>query len=430
LTGLANRRAFIAGLEARLATRGGGAFALALLDLDGFKPVNDTFGHAAGDALLIEVSARLQDEADPAALVARIGGDEFALLLPCTDEVTAMAAGRQICAALGQPFSVGGRVFRISACCGVILLEPGESDSATALSRGDAALYSGKKGGRGSVALFTPAIEQANQRRIAIERALRDPEVHARISLSYQPIFDLSTGAPRAFEALARWTDPELGPVSPAEFVPIAEQINVIEAISDALLARAAKEASQWPDSVRLSYNLSAVQLCSVGSAARLLGIAAAAGLDPARLQIEVTETAMLADFETARRNLAAMRADGAYILLDDFGAGFASISYLREMIFDAIKIDGSLLSGVPDGSGSVRLLKGVLELCRALRVPCVAEHIENAEQHALLRKLGCQEGQGFGLSPPLTGAEARALVAPRLIALPKAKRLHGRRAA
>jgi diguanylate cyclase (GGDEF)-like protein len=413
LTGLANRRAF-----------------LALLDLDGFKPVNDTFGHAAGDALLIEVAARLRREAGAGALAARIGGDEFGLILPCASEAAAMRTGARVCAALEQPYLVDGREFRISACCGLNLIAPGGCDVTTALSQGDAALYSGKQSGRGCVALFTPAIAEANRRRIAIERALREPGVTEEIGLAFQPIFDLSTGALRSFEALARWHHPTLGQIAPAEFIPITEQINVIEQISDSLLARACAEAACWPAAVQLSFNLSAIQLCSANSAARLLAIAAAAGVEARRLQFEVTETAMLVDFGSARLNLERLRAAGARIALDDFGAGFASISYLREIIFDAIKLDGALVTGATESDAGERLLRGVLGLCASLHVPCVAEHIEHPEQIAMLRALKCRDGQGYALAPPLLAEEARDLAAAKLVPFPFGKARIRRRAA
>jgi diguanylate cyclase (GGDEF)-like protein len=431
LTGLANRRAFLAELDARLGWAGPAApFALALLDLDGFKPINDTFGHAAGDALLIEVAARLRREAGPGAVVARIGGDEFALILPCGNEAASLRVGERVCAALGQPYQVGAREFRISACCGLTLLAPG-GDVTAALSQGDAALYSGKQSGRGRVALFTPAIAEANRRRISIERALRDPQVSREFSLAFQPVFDLASGALRAFEALARWNHPILGAITPGEFIPITEQINVVEQISDGLLARACAEAAHWPAAVRLSFNLSAIQLCSASSAAHLLAIAAEQGVEARRLQFEVTETTLLVDFGSARLNLERLRAAGARIVLDDFGAGFASISYLREILFDAIKIDGSLIAGAVQSEAGERLLKGVLHLCASLGVPSVAEHIERPEQLELLRALNCRDGQGFALSPPLPAVEARTLAAARLMPFPAGKgRARGRRAA
>jgi EAL domain-containing protein (putative c-di-GMP-specific phosphodiesterase class I) len=276
--------------------------------------------------------------------------------------------------------------------------------------------------------LFNPELERANERRAAIERALRAPRVHADFTLVFQPIFDLQSRAIRSFEALARWQHAELGSIAPSEFIPITEQINVIEEISEALLAGAAGEAARWPDSVHLSFNLSAVQLCSGTSARRILAIVRDHGLSPERMQIEVTETSLLADFETARANLDRLRGAGARIVLDDFGAGYASISYLREMQFDAIKLDGSLLTRPGESASAYRLLKGVIDLCASLNVPCVAEHIESEEQLALLMKLGCRDGQGFGLSPPVEAEAARTLAAAALI--PFARKRGGGQAA
>ena len=416
LTGAANRRAFLAEVDTFMAEADATPFALAMLDLDGFKPINDTFGHAAGDAVLIEVATRLRSIDGDSSLVARIGGDEFALILPCDSQDEAVRQAELLCDAIAKPYRLGGREFRISACCGLTMVQPGIDDVTSAIGHGDAALYAGKQRGRGRVALFTPALAEANRRRTEIERALRDPALGEQISLAYQPIFDLSTNRLRALEALARWTHPELGVITPAEFVPITEQINAIEAISELLLVRAATEAAAWPDAVRLSFNLSAVELCSAASAARILRTIRKHDLDPARLQIEVTETALLADFETARFNLQALRKAGARIVLDDFGAGFASISYLRELAFDAIKLDGSLLAAGARNAPGMRLLKGVLDMCAALNLPCIAEHIESAEQLALLRRLGCRDGQGYALAPPLDAASARALASAKLV--------------
>jgi len=429
LTGLANRRAFL-----RVLTREAGAvhrtrrsLALAMVDLDGFKPINDTFGHATGDAVLMEVGGRLIRAGGPGALIARTGGDEFALLLPgCPDAAAAAVAGRTICAVLQDPFTVDGREFRISGSCGLTLLEPGDCNVSSALIRGDTALYRAKQGGRAGVAVFSPDMEELHRRRSRIEKALRLPETRGKIELRYQPIIDLATGQLRAFEALARWQDEELGAISPAEFIPIAEQISVIADLSDSLLAKAAVEAKNWPEVVRLSFNLSAVQLCSVGSAERILSILEANGMAPGRLQIEVTETALLVDFTVARDNLQALRMAGARIVLDDFGAGHASISYLREMQFDGIKLDGTLVAPVSDTLRGRRLLKGVLDLCASLGLPCVAEHIETEAQLGLLRELGCRDGQGYLLARPLDAADAAVLAASTITALASG----GRRAA
>src|SRR5687768_3833234 len=272
LTGLANRRAFLRALGRRAAglarTRKG--FALAMVDLDGFKPINDTFGHAAGDRVLEGIGSRLANAAGDGALIARTGGDEFALLLPGVRSMPgATSAGAAVCAALQEPFVVDGREFRISGCCGVTLLLPGDCDVQEALIRADTALYRAKESGRSGVAVFTQEMHEIHRRRILVEKALRLPETLERIGLVFQPITDLATGELKALEALARWHDDTLGRIPPDQFIPIAEQINVIEQISDKLLAQAAVEAARWATAVRLSFNVSAVQLCTTGSAQR-----------------------------------------------------------------------------------------------------------------------------------------------------------------
>jgi diguanylate cyclase (GGDEF)-like protein len=421
LTGLANRRAFLRELGARAGAvaRKGSPFALAFVDLDGFKPINDTFGHAAGDAVLQQVGARLVAAAGAGALVARTGGDEFALALPgVTDREAAERAGAVACAALHGAFLVDGREFNISGCCGVTILRKGDCAAADALIRADTALYRAKSNGRAGVAVFTAEMGDLHRRRSLVEQALRDPDTQDTIGLVYQPVRDLRTGELRALEALARWDHPQLGRVPPDQFVPLAEQINVIGELSDRLLVKAAREARHWAASVRLSFNVSAIDLCTARSSRRILAVAGAEGLPPERLQIELTETALLADFEAARQNLSALREAGARIVLDDFGAGHASISYLREMPFDGVKIDGSLVAPIAHSQRAQRLLKGVLDLCSSLGMPCVAEQIETEAQADLLRALGCRDGQGFHLSPPLHAAAAAALASPKVVQL------------
>jgi len=428
LTGLANRRAFLARLGETLSAAGRRrAITVAMVDLDGFKPINDTFGHATGDAVLLAVGERLRRAGGPGSLAARMGGDEFALLVPACASVGASARlGARISFELRRPYEVEGREFRLSGGCGILLIEPDEQDVTMALGRCDTALYAAKQRGRGEYALFCRDMEEVSKRRSALELALRSPAVFDQLSLVYQPIFDLTTLEAGTFEALARWEHSELGAIAPGEFIPLAEQINAIDPIGTALLRRAAGEAGQWPDSMRLSFNLSAVQLCSADAASRILDTVKGARLDPARLQIEVTETALLVDFDSARRNLRLLREAGARVVLDDFGAGYASLSYLREIDFDAIKLDGSLIVSAAKSGPALRLLRGVIQLCASLGVPCVAEHIETEEQLALLKRLECRYGQGYLLSPPLAADQARALAAAA--AAPAAKR--ARRAA
>ena len=410
LTGLANRRAFLAALEHRLERPRAAPLGVVLVDLDGFKPINDIFGHATGDALLADVAERMRAIAADAVTVARIGGDEFGIIADGSDEATLLGIARRLSQSLGRPYRLNGREFRISACCGAVVILPGACDVTTTLRNGDVALYHAKEQGRGCVALFTPELERATRRKIEIERVLRNPAALRALTPVFQPVFDLQRSRLVAFEALARWRHPRLGEIPPAEFVPLAEQNGLVEELSEILLAKAVREVARWPAPIWLSFNLSAVQICSPRSAGRILKILTKHGLDPARVWFEVTETALLADLATAHDNLDRLRAAGARIALDDFGAGHASISYLRQIDFDAVKLDGSLVTGAVDSKRAEQLLKGVLELCRSIGVPCVAEHIESDAQLRLLVALGCEGGQGRALSPPVDARTAAGL--------------------
>lgn len=397
LTGLPNRRSLMDSLETMLAAgvNGQPAGALAIVDLDGFKPINDAFGHGAGDAVLSTVGTRLSQGLTGSQECARLGGDEFAVLLPdCMSEERAHTAGENVLSVLSGPIVVDDREFTISGCCGMTLLKFGENVS-DALVKADIALYDCKHRGKSAVGVFSSEMEISRLRRLNIEDKLRDPVARSLISLVFQPIFQLQSGALSSFEALARWHLPDVGEVEPSEFIIAAEQIGVIKSISGDLFKRAVAEALTWPSWVALSFNLSGPQLCAPELAEDVLHELDSSGLDPRRVEIEVTETLLLANFDAARRNLAQLRARGVRVVVDDFGAGYASISYLQEMQFDGVKIDGSLVRSATNSLHSFRLLKGVIELCASLAVPCVAEHIETEEQYNLLRELGCARGQG-----------------------------------
>jgi diguanylate cyclase (GGDEF)-like protein len=410
LTGLFNRRAFLEAARDRTALPDGPGFSITIIDLDNFKPVNDVFGHDAGDRLLRCVGSRLGALLGDEDILARIGGDEFAFLARCPDIESAREFGQTIATMLEPPFVEDNREFRLTAGCGVSLLGKGENALAVAMMQADTALQAAKQRGRGEVSAFHPALEVARKRRADIANALKAPGASDGMDMVFQPVYELSTMRLLAFEALARWDHAELGEISPAEFVPIAERLNLIEGINDALLLKAMKVAREWPDSVRLTVNLSATQLCSPELARKLIDRLGYTGLSSVRLGVEVTETALLIDFDTVRTNLAKLKAEGVRIILDDFGAGFASIAYLREIHFDTIKLDGSLIAPIVESLAGRRLLEGVLQLCSALGTPCVAEHIETAEQLFLLRKLQCPNGQGYHLGPPLSAMESREL--------------------
>lgn len=418
LTGLANRRAFVAALENAM-TKPDQPFAVAIVDLNRFKAVNDTFGHALGDHVLRTVAERLVGAVGRHALVARLGGDEFGLLLPGIGRPTdADAVGRSIVEHVSGAAVIDGREFAIAASCGIALSRPCEDDAPSrAMADADLALYEAKESTNG-VAVFELRMEAPRRRRAEIERALQLPSVYEHLTVVFQPIFDLATGRIVANEALARWSDPKLGPISPAEFVPIAEQVNVIDPINCHLMRLAFDVARTWPAQVKLSFNLSAVQLCSPGSAKVVLAALDKAGLPATQLQVEVTETALLADIDRARANLRELKAAGATIVLDDFGAGYASIGYLRELSFDHIKLDGGLVTAAHHSADGKRLLRAVVGLCEILGLSTVAEHVESREILALVTELGCTAGQGFWLERPVPAEKLAEQFGARVIPL------------
>lgn len=403
LTGLPNRRAFVAAIEVAFGEQEE-SFALAILDLNRFKMVNDTFGHGIGDRLLEEVANRLVKAIAGRGLVARLGGDEFGVLLPGVRRSSeARRLGTEILSIVNGPALLHGREFMISASCGFAISAHGEQSPSRLMADADLALYQAKENPRGGVAVFELRMEAPRRRRAEVERALQLPGVYDDLGMVFQPIFDLKSERIIVIEALARWHDPELGPIAPSEFVPIAEQLNLINDINHHLMRMAFGAARTWPDDIKLAFNLSAIQLCSPGSARTVLKELRAAGLTAGRLQIEVTETALLADFERARANLTELKNAGATIVLDDFGAGYASIGYLRELRFDQIKLDGGLVTAAQHGADGKRLLRAVISLCEILGVTSVAEHVESQELLALVRELGCTAAQGFWLQAPLT---------------------------
>jgi len=389
-----------------------GRFSLAILDLNRFKTVNDTFGHIVGDRLLEEVARRLREAVGSRGVVARLGGDEFGVLLDrCSRAEDARRIGAEILARVNGSAILEGREFIISASCGIgISNKSGHPSPSGLMARADLALYQAKDDPAARLAIFEPWMAAPRRRRAEVERALQLPGLHGNLGLAFQPIFDLGSGEILAYEALARWSDPELGEISPGEFVPLAEQLGLIDGINEYLMQRAFAAAREWPEVIRLSFNLSAIQLCSPGSAAKVLSALEAAGFKAARLQVEVTETALLADFERARENLTALRDAGATIVLDDFGAGYASIGYLRELSFDQIKLDGGLVTAAQESEEGKRLLRAVIGLCEILGVSSVAEHVENAELLSLVLELGCAAAQGFWLAKPLSADELSAI--------------------
>jgi len=404
LTGIANRRALVAAMsDAAALSDGAPPAAVVLIDLDGFKPINDAFGHPTGDAVLRRVAERLESAFGSDAIIARMGGDEFAMFWSgersADDAATRVA---EICSLIEQPMTIEHRVIRVQCCCGFSRSDANAWSPDVLLSQADTALYAAKHRGTGRLAAFSRVLMENQERRGAIERLIAAGHAVTHIEMVYQPISDLGTGKIVAYEALARWHDEDLGVISPDEFICAAEQINLIAPIGEHTLTMAVQAATAWPEHVRLSFNVSAIQLCTAGAAERLLAIMRRFDFNPRRLLVEVTETALLSDFALASTNLSLLRKAGAAVALDDFGAGNASISYLREMSFDVVKLDGSLVTSLSQSLHSRNLMRGLIDLCRALGVVCIAEHVENAAQFNILREMGCDQAQGFLIGRPL----------------------------
>ncbi|MGU3538663.1 putative bifunctional diguanylate cyclase/phosphodiesterase [Methylobacterium sp. A54F] len=404
LTGLPNRRSFFASLDAVLAAGGnGGTVHLALIDLDGFKPVNDTHGHPAGDAVLRAIGERLQVFDGQGCFPARVGGDEFAVIIegPRSD-ADVLALGQRIRTALSEPIVYRGFCLRVSATLGIARAADAESDATRLVENADCALYHGKLAEKGSVTLFSPQHEGHLRRRLLIEQALRQADLERELRLVYQPIVDLDRSRIVMFEALARWDSPALGAVTPGEFIPIAEKAGLIPALSAVLFAKALSDARHWPADVHLAFNLSAHDLTAPATVERLSDLIEASGMSPGRITFEVTETALIDDFAKASETLHALRTIGACLALDDFGTGFSSLSYLHRLPIDKIKIDRSFVAETVSKPACREIVRSVVALCRSLGLGCLAEGIETEEQAILMRGLGCSTMQGYYFERPI----------------------------
>ena len=399
LTGLPNRARFRAELDKRLA--GGGRFALLCLDLDGFKAVNDTHGHQAGDALLRQVAERLRGRLSPDDLVARLGGDEFAIIhRDHLEGDDLLRFGQEIVAELSRAFDGAGGRLVIGASIGIAVTGEG-IDRETILRNADLALYQAKAAGRGACRVFDPALEERWGRRLALEQHLKDAVAQEELAVAYQPIFDLRENRVVAFEALARWHHPERGMVSPGEFIPLAEEIGLISRIGAFVLNKACLDIVLLPGEIRVAVNLSAQQLRTEEIVETVAEALRASALAPDRLELEITETALLADNVDGARILGRLRGLGVRIALDDFGTGYSSLSHLRNFPLDKIKIDRSFVGEVASNPESAAIVTSLIDLADKLGMTTTAEGIETEEQLGALRAAGCTEAQGYLLGWP-----------------------------
>jgi diguanylate cyclase (GGDEF)-like protein len=405
LTDLPNRRSFFASLRAlseqALAT--GGGFNVGLIDLDGFKQVNDIYGHASGDLVLQEVGLRLLALAEPGIFFARLGGDEFGVLAQHTQSnETLFELGQRICDSLSQPYQVAGNIAELSGTIGWAAFPDAGTTVTQVFERADAALYVGKESRRGTAVIFSTEHETRIRRSSLVTQELRHAELESELFLEFQPISDVVTMRTIGLEALGRWHNPRLGAVKPEEFIRIAERTEIILRITEVLLQKALAEVPHWPSELYLSFNLSAIDISTSTRARRLIDIVAASGVPPHRVSFEITETALTRDFEQARSALTMIKQAGCRVSLDDFGTGYSSLSYVHRLPFDSIKIDRSFMTDVDSNSASKKIVKSVLDLCKNLGLECVVEGLETSSQAEVVKALGARAVQGYLFSRPM----------------------------
>ena len=419
LTGLANRSLFLDRAEQALrrAGRTGAAPVVLCLDLDGFKDVNDSLGHLAGDRLLQVIADRVRDAVRSGDTVARLGGDEFAVLLDDTRSGPARAAelAERLLAVIAEPVELDGNVVSVGTSIGLVVAEP-ESTPQTLLRDGDIAMYRAKAAGRRRWMAFAPGMRTAELERIELERELGGALEGGQLHLAYQPVLDLRTERVVGFEALLRWNSPTLGTVGPDRFVPVAEASGLIGPIGRWVLREAAGTAARWQrthGAARLSMavNVSARQLADATFLTDVAEVLADSGIAPGTLVLEITETALVTDPETVGRRLAELRGMDVRIALDDFGTGYSSLSWLRAFPVDVLKIDRSFVRLLTGPGQDAAIVHGLLQLARTLRLEVVAEGVEHEAQRDLLRLERCDMAQGWLFAPALPAEEAERLL-------------------
>ena len=408
LTGLANRILFQDALNRALNEVTPKTHAAVLsIDLDHFKAVNDTLGHPVGDALLKVVARRILSCVKGRDVVARMGGDEFTILLTQAEselEVTAIA--NRILKKLSQNVNVEKHEVLCGASLGAIMITQSEDSAEVILKKVDLALYAAKNGGRNRISFYEPGMDEIAQARRLIEFDLRLALQRDELSLHYQPLVDVTSGATVAYEALLRWVHPTRGLIMPAEFVMIAEETGLIVPLGEWVIRKAVAEAATWPEHVNISVNLSPNQMRSPNLISTITSALAVSGMDPARLEMEVTETILMSDSEIHLATLHKIKALGVKIALDDFGTGYSSLNYLRTFPFDKIKIDRCFIQDIEQRDDCQAIVRSVIDLASRLGMTTTAEGVETAEQLAQLKTEGCDQVQGFLFSKAVPAAE------------------------
>ena len=409
LTGILNRAGFIEELSGRL-TRSHQKQTLLLIDLDRFKSVNDTLGHHAGDELVRKICTAVAAIVPAGGVMARLGGDEFGIVLERASDRGIADACALILRVCAQSRRISGHEVQISASIGVAHQSEGETEVAL-MRHADLALYAAKREGRNRYRVYDTAIKNAATHRLSIENGLERALRSSQFRMAYQPIVTAQAGKIQGFEALVRWDSPEHGPISPADFVPIAEETGLILDLGDWITRQAFKDCRRWGGPY-VSVNLSARQFLRQNVADRILQYAADADLAPERIQIELTETAIIDDVERAASNLEILRGAGMRVALDDFGTGYSSLVYLNQFAIDCIKIDKSFVDNVTRDRQSAIIVASVTRLASSLGMSVVAEGVETAEQRQVLIAAGCGYLQGYHFGRPKNARDTAALLA------------------
>jgi diguanylate cyclase (GGDEF)-like protein len=412
LTGLPNRKLFAEQLANTLARRRAGEQVLvAYVDLDDFKMVNDTLGHPAGDAMLRMVAEHLKEDL-PDAMIARLGGDEFAVLIDGIDEKVSLGnLADRLLACFNRPICIDGQAASSSASIGIALAPGDGEDGITLMKNADLALYRAKHEGKSTYHFFEPALDEAARRRRQLELDLRAAIKEGGFELVFQPLYSVVEKRLTGFEALIRWNHPTRGQVSPAEFIPLAEETGLIVPIGEWVMREACHQASTWPSDVSVAVNVSPKQFAATGIAATVLSALSASGLAPQRLELEITESIFIADVDQTLATLHSLRNLGVKIALDDFGTGYSSLSYLRSFPFDKVKIDKSFVEDLGTSSNAHAVIRAITSLAAALGMDTLAEGVEDIAQFEVLEREGCQNIQGYLFSRPVAADAVAGLL-------------------
>jgi diguanylate cyclase (GGDEF)-like protein len=410
LTGLPNRTSLIerVGEAIKRGRRNGETFAVLFLDLDSFKDINDSLGHSVGDLMLQAVAERLQPALREQDTVARLGGDEFVvtLLLLKRTEHAAVVAEKLLVAVSGTPYSIEGRELSITASIGISVFPDDGKDVNELIKNADAALYHAKKMGRNNFQFYAQDIGARAFAILSMEHSLRRALERGEFLLHFQPQMDLGSGTTVGAEALIRWEHPEMGMVSPAEFIPIAEERGLIVAIGDWVLNEACRQNREWQQAglaaIPVGVNLSALQFRDKNLIDKIAAALHKTGLSAAFLEIELTESAVMQDSESAIATMRAMKEMGLHLSIDDFGTGYSSLNYLKRFPLDKLKIDRSFVRGLPHDADDAAIANAVLGMARALRLKVIAEGVESGQQAEFLRQHGCDEIQGYYFGRPM----------------------------